>query len=215
MSSDNPRYLLYSYFYKCVNKNKEVEYNIVKKYIDDGAKLNGSLKRDGYPLILAIEIMVHPSILKLIVDFGGVDWNYKTYENFSIYKDNSCICNDYPECNHPPPKLFDDSIVIYYSLKNMLLLSYHSFYGSVKLINQCIIEYNNYYSHITNIKNDLFDEELEKEPVIENSEKYIEYLKEYCKILNINYDSLKNMSLDLPENIRDFSNIPVDSELYI
>lgn len=219
---------LYKYFDDCFYNKIEPTVEDVKGFIERSS-LSIFEKHNWYghypyqtsPLLFALNIRAPPDVIQLLVDKGGIDWEYKAYEVYHISKFvDECIktsCDNYPECGHIF-KAREDAVVIYSSIKNSLVMMYHYLHGSVKLINQCLTAQT--ISYRTRHKLPLldqhllpyFDEVTEKDPIPDNAAKHIEYLKQFCTILSVDYNSLENERLDLPEDVSDFTKLPEDSE---
>lgn len=237
---------LLEYFTSCNNEHIEPDFEIIKKYIENGVQLNGFTDEVVPPLLIAVESSYSPEIIQYLVDKGGIDWDYKVKAEWSVYYLVDCICeilkcstcnsnkckckdclsntckciqcncknctNNFCKIDHSDNKdydkfkIFDDTIVVYKNLKNILIYGFHNACGSVKLINQAIKE-----NHLRNcilyskifdksyIEEKFFDEEKETPSIPSDIiDKNINKIQEYCKILNFDYSILKDELLEFP-----------------
>ena len=191
-------------------KNQTAKYHMVKDFLERGADLSSF---DDCPLLIyALNSLWHPSIIKLLIDKDGVDWNYRAYYVDHLDKLVRCGSTSNPNCKHTF-KVFADYVIGCVTIKNVLFNLYYLYTGSVKLINKYIIEHDKSHCkkygrrvHDPKKVKPQFNEVTEKEPIPENPEKYLKYLKEYCRLLGFDYNSLDNVDLyELPEDVCDFT----------
>jgi hypothetical protein len=176
----------------------------IKKVIEKGAYLNNINSIYGMPLLYAIDQFCHPDIIQYLKDKGGTD--------------NKCVTSSVQNLyNYEYKKgtFVDINFIQYHSVKNSLLENYNYLEGTKRLENHII------YLYYTNIKVDKecytyekiikkygFEKNVWDKNDYEIIQQKIQYLKEYCKILDYNYSNLENEFLDLPEDyINDYSDL--------
>lgn len=184
--------------YKLLYTEQEnTKYEDVKQCIDRGAKLRDIEAFYGSPLIYAMRLGCDISIIKLIIDSGGADMNYKSGQIDEVFITDPnkmgvvLLGEDYIEC---------------LSIHNILLYKYCLATGSANITNQIVDEL--YKQGI--IKTVVYDQDT---PDYFHEYRYT-YLKECCELLNIDIDTLKGAKLDFFPDITDTSTIPTDKQPY-
>ncbi len=199
MEKENP---FISYFIECNKKRIQPDLEYIQQLVNEGAILSRKYQdNEETPLMFAINYLYDPSIIQYLVD-NGVDKNHTIKAFWTIYRDTECYCK---KCKKKNFKIFDDTIVVYKNIKNILIKHYHFAFGSVKIINQGMLVFFKSLP-ISEDRYWFFDEENDKEHRTQDfTEKNINLLKEYCKILNIDFNSITTELLELPDNVLDFS----------
>lgn len=140
-------------------------------------------------------------ILKYMALHGGIDMNYKSGYIQYIYYYND---DDNPYSDNYT--IIDINCILYRSIYNSILYSYYTAIGSYKLINQIIQKLN--------------EQEYENLKLIEDNKRYevneeiISYIKDSCKIFNIDFTLIETGYLELPSDLHDISLLPKDNKLY-
>jgi hypothetical protein len=201
---------------------ERVTYDKVKTLIDAGARLTGIDAIGGISIIWALEFKYDISIIRLLAESGGIDMDYITAICGSIdyyswhcdkHPDNRNECDD--NCRYESEEdepfgyciIIDKRVILYKSIKNSLIKLYHSAIGSNYVFNTLIKEcYRQGYSWFNEIV-------ILQDTNIVDEEKY-KYVEQCCEIFNITIDELKHMKLDIPPDMRDSHDVPINNHSY-
>jgi hypothetical protein len=165
--------------YKTIYYGKEnTNLEDVIKCVENGAYLTGITSSYGIPLLYAMNEWCSPNIIKYLAEKGGVDWDYKVPFKVEYYA-------YYPDLKH----IIDIDYISYNSIKNLLIDLKYSLENNPIIQNIIFKKYKNENPKFKYISQKP-KKYLMNENINEKINKYIEYLKEYCNILNINYNDL-------------------------
>ena len=186
--------------YRIIHTHEEnTRYEDVKDCIDRGAKLVGIEASYGIPLIFAIRSGCDISIIKLLVEFGGCDIEYKTVNWYTV-----CIWKD------------DDTELLLYksyldilSIQNILVRMYHKAIGSSSVINQVSAEL---------FKQGCIETTVYKKDTSERySQQSYDYVKQCCELVGLDFETLKTKPFELCSDIlgvKESNKIPKDKHPY-
>jgi len=184
------------------SKRKNTTLEEVKEIFEKGIDIQGVYCKNGGILFNCIDCDCPPEVLEYLYNQGVQDEKTLTEWTVALYinEDDSSDDDSVDSCD----EIIDERIVIYATCKNLLVWWYHKLVRSCRIYNQIGLHIADYegttwpYEHILNHK---------REP-IQNHTYYLDLCEKYCKILGIYYSNLQNEFLELPPNIKDFSNIP-------
>lgn len=210
---DEATYKLYKAICRCPNKQER--YNIIKEAIAEGAQLQDNDTSVGTPLIYAIYTEKSIDIIKLLVDAGGVDFEYETYGLYDFWfieKNNILKYTDTPFDTNREYVFFDRHILAKKNLYNMLVYKYmyavHKHKDIVDIINTYIVQFNKNYPE--NIK--IY--ECTKYDNIRIDEQKYKYICDICNIIGLDINIIKDKAFEMLEDIFDEDFIPDDEYPY-
>jgi hypothetical protein len=182
--------------YRTIHKYKsETKYEDIERLVNYGAHLSNIPLTHNVPLCFAMANKCSPKIVRLFAEKGGVDHKFRTTYNrgFSIHVE------DFQD---------DFGCVIYSNIWNTLFIMYHTCMRTNEEKNQ-LCEY--FFNNGTFKKKFYFPPDTE--PII-NSKilQHIELIKEYCNIVNIYEDEIKNGKLEFPDDIFNLEQCNDDDE---
>jgi len=184
--------------YKLLYTNEEnTKYEDVKECIDRGAKLKNIKASYGSPLVYALRLCCDIPVIKLLIESGGADMNYKSGQIDEVF---------ITDPNKIGVVLFGEDYVSCLSIHNVLLYTYYSAIGSASEINQTVDELYK-QGYITEI---VYKQDT---PNYFHEATY-NYVKECCELLNIDMNTLKDAKIDFFPDIGDTSTIPDDNQPY-
>lgn len=191
-------------------------YEDIKDCIQRGAKLVGIEASYGIPLLYAIRSGCDISIIKLLVDSGGYDLNYYSYEQVEVdlaeYKPNDL--NTDAKNDRVLIRVYSQFLRCM-TFQNELLQMYHTSFGSKKLSNKLLIELA---KRDCCIRMDDLQYVLKDTPeVLEPTYPVLyEYTKQCCELLGISFDSLKTAEETFVsmEDFHTYHLIPKDKHPY-
>ena len=200
--------------YKCIYENEHnTTLEDVQRYVEAGARIRDIETLYGPPLLFALEQMCKPSILKYLIEKGGIDWSYK--KGYYLY-----------HFEMDPPIYFIS--ISYNTYMNQLIHMWHNCKGSFNADNQ---ELMNIYRD-NNISEDKYKDMLYK-PIDEylnhNTDDYQlyktrhdtilqqcgeTYAEQVCDLFGVTSEQLENGILELPEKSYDITLLPPEDKPY-
>ena len=161
--------------YKCIYENEHnTTLEDVQRYVEAGARLRDIETLYGPPLLFALEQMCKPSILKYLIEKGGIDWSYKKGK-YMFYSETEPIIT-----------LLSIS---YNTFRNGLIHMWHFCKGSRKADNQ---ELMNIY-RANKVPEETYKNMVFRYPYKVDEEYDTEYYdEEFCKELNLMHEGRCN-----------------------
>lgn len=160
------------------DENDNADLDKLQECIDHGAKLTGIECSEGIPIVYAMYWKLPAHIIQFLANNGGIDMN------------STCI-SEYLFWYYLPDGDFNDIFIIYNkNIMNTLIKLYNISIGSRKVDNY-ILQKHPYIDHSISIPDDDITEYHKDLNIL---------VREYCKILNINYDDLHDKNIMLCDN---------------
>jgi hypothetical protein len=170
------------------DENDNADLADLQECIDNGAKLTDIECSEGIPIVYAMELQLPAYIIQFLANNGGIDMN-------------SNSISDYIFWYYLPDGDFNDIFIMHKNnIMNTLIILYNKSIGSRKVDNY-ILQNHPYIDFNTIIPDD---------EITEYEMKLNLLVREYCKILNINYDDLHDKNIEL---CGDFLNFGLRSKL--
>jgi hypothetical protein len=204
MTPDEATVELYKYIHTHGSKSR---LNDIQKYVEAGARLSNIETLYGPPLLYALNCLCDISILKYLIEKGGIDWSYKKGHYEYYFEDYPCI-------QFIP--------ILYNTFQNALLQLWHFCKGSHDLddnVLEFIFKSHGYKEE--EYKNYLYNSHLDctvpvnyKKVALQRQETYNEYILQVCELFGVSPENLETGVLELPDHPFDITLLPAEDKPY-